>query len=221
MPSEPAYYNWFDNKVQRFNTGLFNGIQYIEQYRTINEKHKFFEKSEFQLGSVVYDGQFYDQTPLKYDLDGDQLLLNIGYNYKFPTLILLKSKVERFSIGKNNFVQIESKASETEMVGFYQVLVDHESLKLLKKNSKKRFRRIKGNTVYFEFLPENDYVVSYKNSYYSIARKKDVIRIWPNKKDFINENYNPALKKIDEDGFWTSFFSKLTDSFNTKTFGKK
>ncbi len=132
MPNEPAYYNWFDSKVQRYNTGLFNGIQYTEQYRTINEKHKFFEKSEFQLGSVVYNGQFYDQTTLKYNLDTDQLLLNIGYNYKFPTLILLKSKVEGFRIGESHFVHIENKSDETEMEGFYQVLVANDSVRLLK-----------------------------------------------------------------------------------------
>jgi len=221
MPNEPAYYNWFDSKVQRYNTGLFNGIQYTEQYRTINEKHKFFEKSEFQLGSVVYNGQFYDQTPLKYNLDTDQLLLNIGYNYKFPTLILLKSKVEGFRIGESHFVHIENKSDETEMEGFYQVLVANDSVRLLKKNSKKRFKRIKGSTIYYEFLPENNYVIDYGDSYYNIARKKDVIRIWPNKRDFINENYNPALRKINEDDFWTSFFSKLSDSFNTQNIGKE
>ena len=107
------------------------------------------------------------------------------------------------------------------MEGFYQVLVANDSIRLLKKNSKKRFKRIKGSTIYYEFLPENNYVIDYGDSYYNIARKKDVIRIWPNKRDFINENYNPALRKINEDDFWTSFFSKLSDSFNTQNIGKE
>ncbi len=212
---EPQFYNWFDNQVHRYNTGLFNGIEYIELYRTINELHKFFESSEFLIGSLVYDGQFYDQVPLKYDLDSDELLFNVGYNYRYPTLILVKSKVASFSFGEHHFIQVNQSGEATETTGFYEELLVKGPITLLKKNMKKRFKRIRGTTVYYEFEHNDSYLAAHQGTYYDIDSKKDILKIWPEKRTFINENFNPALRKTNEDAFWVSFFSKLADSFDT------
>lgn len=220
VQKEPEFYNWFDNQINRYNTSLFNGLEYIELYRTINERHKFFNSSEFITGSIIYDGQFYDQVPLKYDLNVDELLFNVGYNYSYPTLILFKSKIQSFSLEGSEFVQINNSSSETQMTGFYEVLMVREPITLLKKNNKKRFKRIKGRTVYYEFDYENSYFVKYQNNYYEIGSKNDVIRVWPIKKEYINEYYNPAIRKTNEDNFWTSFFEKLADTFITEQEGE-
>ena len=216
VQKEPQFYNWFDNQVHRYNTSLFNGLEYIELYRTINERHKFFESSDFQAGSIVYDGQFFDRVPLKYDLNVDELLFNVGYNYPYPTLILFTSKIKSFTLGKSDFIQINNTEGETAMAGFYEVLMNKESVTLLKKNKKKRFKRIKGNTVYYEFDNDNSFYISYKNNFHEIDSKNDIIRVWPDKKEYINEYYNSALRKTNEDNFWTSFFEKLADTFTTE-----
>ncbi|WP_419211243.1 hypothetical protein ACNR9Q_10855 [Maribacter sp. X9] len=218
---EPEFYNWFDDQVERYNTGLFNGIEYIELFRTINERHKFFKSNEFQTGSIVYDGQFYDQVPLKYDLHTDELLFNVGYNYPYPTLILFKNKVKSFSLGDSDFSRIDISKGEQPMNGFYEELLMKEPITLLKKNKKKRFKRIKGNTIYYEFDYENNYILNYDDTFYEIKSKKDVLNIWPNKKEFINENFNPALRKSNEDNFWINFFTKLADTFTNKNEGEK
>tara|TARA_R110002051_G_scaffold167497_1_gene238149 strand:+ start:1909 stop:2649 length:741 start_codon:yes stop_codon:yes gene_type:complete len=218
---KPEFYNWFDNQVNRFNTGLFNGLEYIEQYRTINERHKFFKSSEFQTGSLVYDGQFYDKVPLKYDLYVDELLFNVGYNYPYPTLILFTSKIKSFTLGESKFIQINNREAEHQMTGFYELLMVREPITLLKKNKKKRFKRIKGTTVYFEFDYENSYIINYQGNYFKVNSKKDIIRIWPDKKEFINQYFNPALKKSNEDNFWNGFLSKLSDTFNTNKEGNR
>ena len=216
---EPQYYNWFDNLVKRNNTVLFNGLEYIELYRTINDKHKFYGTSDFQMGTLVYDGQFFDQVPLKYDLDADQLLLNVGYNYSYPILILIKSKVDKFSLAGSNFVQVPRDTEELNEKGFYQILLDNSILSLLKKNSKKRFKRIRGSTLYYEFIAKGNYAIKYMGAYFEISNKQDIIRIWPEHRGFINENYNASLKKADEDTFWTNFFVKLSDVINSNNGG--
>lgn len=210
---EPEFYNWFDNKVNRFNTGLFNGLEYIEQYRTINERHKFFKSSEFQSGSIVYDDQFYDKVPLKYDLNTDELLFNVGYNYPYPTLILLKSKVKSFKLGESDFVHIAMGEGNNQMSGFYELLLVKDPITLLKKNKKKRFKRIKGNTVYYEFGQNDEYFIKLKGEYHEIKTKKDINRLMPDKKEFIDNYFNPALKKYNQGTFWSSFFNKLADTF--------
>ena len=212
---KPEYFNWFDKQVHQYNTSLFNGVEYIELYRTINDKHKFFGSSDFVLGSMVYDGQFFDRIPLKYDLDADNLLLNVGYNYPYPILILIKNKIDAFTLQGADFVRLPDENKDLDEAGFYQVLLKNRALTLLKKNFKKRFKRIRGSTLYYEFALEGTYALHYQDSYYEISSKQDVIRIWPENKDFINENYNASLKKTDSDAFWTSFFSKLSDVLQT------
>ncbi|TLP79804.1 hypothetical protein [Maribacter sp. ACAM166] len=221
VQKKPEFYNWFDNQINKYNTSLFNGLEYIELYRTINERHKFFKSSEFLTGSINYDGQFYDKVPLKYDLDADELLFNVGYNYPYPTLILFKSKTQSFSLGGSEFIQINNTVGEAQMTGFYELLMESRSIILLKKNNKRRFKRIKGRTVYYEFDYENSYFIKYEGDFHKINSKSDIIRIWPDKKEYINEHFNPALRKINEDNFWTSFFSKLADTFNTKKEGEQ
>ena len=210
---EPDFYNWFDDKVNRFNTGLFNGLEYIEQYRTINNRYKFFKSSEFQTGSIVYDGQFYDKVLLKYDLNTDELLFNVGYNYPYPTLILFKSKVKSFKLGESDFVHIAMGEGNNQMSGFYELLLVGDPITLLKKNKKKRFKRIKGNTVYYEFGQDDEYFIKLKGEYHEIKTKKDINRLMPDKKEFIDNYFNPALKKYNQDTFWSSFFNKLADTF--------
>ena len=216
VQKEPKYYNWFDDQVNRYNTSLFNGIEYVELYRTINDRHKFFESSEFLTGSIVYDGQFYDEVALKYDLNVDELLFNVGYNYTYPTLILFKSKIAGFQLGESDFIQITNTDGKAEMSGFYELIIHKNPLTLFKKNRKKRFKRIKGQTVYYEFEYENSYYIKFENDYYEISSKNDVVKIWPDKKNYINEYFNSALRKTNEDYFWKSFFEKLADTLNSK-----
>ena len=59
--SEEKIYSWYDQKIGIENTTLFQGIEYVETDRMINEQHKFFETQEFQEGIVTYNGQtFYE-----------------------------------------------------------------------------------------------------------------------------------------------------------------
>ncbi len=212
LPFDGEYHNWFDGQIKRHNSGLFNGIEYKELYRTINERHKFYKSSEFQLGKVVYDGQFYSDVPLKYDLDSDQLLFNVGYQYPYPTLLLFKEKVKLFSVGQSNFVLINYLNGPLEMNGFYEILLDKNAVTLLKKHKKKRFKRIRGNTVYYEFEEVYSFFIRYNEQYHQINTLKDVIEIWPDKRDDIKKNLGSAFKNKDLGNYLISFLNQF-DSF--------
>ena len=131
-------------------------------------------------------------------------------------MILFKSKIAGFRLGESDFIQITTSGGTTKMSGFYEVIIEEDTLTLLKKNKKKRFKRIKGSTVYYEFDDENSYYIKYQDDYYEISSKNDVIRVWPDKKNYINEYFNHALLKTNEDFFWKSFFEKLAVTLNTK-----
>lgn len=211
-----TYYEWFDSKINRTNTGLYNGLEYVELYRTINERHKFFNSSDFQVGTLVYDEEFYPNVELKYDLFDDQLLFNAGYNFSVPTIVLFKDKVQRFTLGSQQFLQVNSGSTTDEFKGYFEVLMEKSGILLLKKNKKKRFKRIRGKTIYYEFEAEAYYVMHYKDAYYRIDSKKDIANVFPDHKDYINENFNSALRKNSSDQFWTNFLSNLADKLGSQ-----
>ncbi len=187
--------NSVDQIIGQENTGLYNGTKYIELYRTINEHHKFFNSSKFLLGSLVYNGQYYGNVNLKYDLNADDLLLDISYLQKFSILKLYKSKISEFNLDGKQFINIGDYSSDiTE--GFHEVLWNTDDLKLLKKHRKERFKRFSKKFVHYEFFDENSYFFEYKNVFYPLKKKGDLLKVFPEFRKLINRLYNKGLVKI-------------------------
>ncbi len=197
-----------DNIIGYENTGLFNGTRYVELYRTANERHKFFISSEFQKGSLMYNDHFYGNIHLKYDLEADEVLLDIGYKYKFPILKLYKERISEFILGGKKFINIGNSGSDITK-GFHEILWTSDDLRLLKKHRKKKFRRIFQTQVYFEFEEDNSYYFNYEDRFYPLEKKGDLAKVFPQFKKEINRLYNKKLIKINPDGNFILIFGEL------------
>ncbi|UJH66641.1 hypothetical protein [Allomuricauda sp. SCSIO 65647] len=174
------YYQWFDDLVDIENTALYNGIGYVEKYKVINKYHKFFESTDFLLGDMVYDGQYYPNLEMKYDLDEDLVVLHLKNGLRKVLLQPIKKKVEKFTIDGHRFVNIADGTAKTyDISGFYEVLFEKSDLMLLERHQKKRFKREGKNSVYYEFKSRNQYYLFYNNEYFTIRKRKDFIRIFP------------------------------------------
>lgn len=199
------------------NTGLYNGTKYIEQYRTINDRHKFFLSSDFLKGELTYGYQFYGDVNLKYDLDADDVLLDIGYEWKFPILKLYKNRISQFTLGGKKFINIGNEASKITK-GFLEILWASDDLMLLKKHQKKKFRRIFQTVVYFEFEDDNSYYFKYLDVYYPIGKRSDLINVFPKYKKEINRLYNKKLVKINPEANLILIFGELQKSLENDGF---
>ena len=200
-----------DQIIGQENTGLYNGTKYIELYRTINERHKFFKSSEFLLGSLVYSGQYYSNVNLKYDLDADDLLLDISYIRKFPILKLYKSRISEFSLDGKEFINIGTHTSDITK-GFHEVLWNSDDLKLLKKHKKEKLKRFSTKLVHYEFFDENSYFFEYKNVFYPLNKRGDLLKVFPEFRKEINQLYNKRLVKINPKDNYILIFGELQKS---------
>lgn len=197
-----------DELIGYENTGLYNGTKYVELYRTVNERHKFFLSSEFLKGDLVYNNQYYGNVNLKYDLDADNLLLDIGYKWKFPILKLYKNRISEFHLGGKKFINIRNDTS-TIAKGFYEVLWSSTDLILLKKHKKKKFKRIFNTVVYFEFDDDNSYFFKYQDQYYPIQKKAHLTNVFPRFKEDLNRLYNKKLVKLNPEPNLVLIFGEL------------
>ena len=211
------YYNWFDQIVGQENIGLYNGKQYVNLYlnKTFDNKHQFFRSEKLLKGSVTYDGQTYYDMNMMYDLDTDNLIVTLKSGSVASFLQLIRSKVNEFTIDGSRFVYFDGFAENSTAVnGFYEVLLENNSLSLLKKhkkNKKRRLEELDGNRAYYEFVDAYEYLLFAGGEYKNIESRSDIIKRYPNLKKEIKTFYNKnkKLKKNQPDIFLKKLFESV------------
>jgi hypothetical protein len=202
---ESAYYKWYDNAFGLENTGFYNGYEYREQIRGIDENHKFLDSLQFQPGTVVYNGQTYYSVPLKYDVYNDLLVTDLQNSFGIHMMVLRKRLVAGFSINEKSFTSLPEEAVGTLRIsGFAEVLYKTDSLSLLKKHIKIKKDRIEGLRSYVDFENDARYILFFKNSYHLIRSRRDIIDLFPEYKAAIKEKAQGLRRKLDADTYWLS-----------------
>lgn len=206
-------YKVFDKAIALENTGLSNGVEYLEQHIIRNDQHKYFLSSDFMSGNLQYDGQPYFDISLKYNIYDDILLVLLQNSGGVSNFELHKENVDSFNIKNHDFIRVPSKES-SEVQGFHEVLLNLPEVMLLKKHVKKISKHLDRNFTYYEF--ENDdpqHVIYYRDSYFPINSRRDVQKIFPDHEKQIRIFYrsNRQLRKENPD----RFLSQLLQSLNS------
>ncbi|MDY8138141.1 hypothetical protein [Aquimarina sp. 2201CG5-10] len=207
-----VYYKWFDTTIGNENTGLYNGTIFINQYRTINEKHRFFKIKDFINGTIIYNDQKYYDIPIQYDINKDQLITKLKLGYGEVALQLVKDKVQEFTLDNTRFINVlADNLKQNDKEGFYEVLLDTPMLTLFKKHLKSRRKRVRNGQVYYEFISNYNYMLFYDKKYIDIKNRKIIIETFPSFKNEIISHYSIAkkLQKSDPDAFKKSLFKKI------------
>lgn len=85
------------------NSLLYNGFEYTKNVNYFNE-WPFFQGSDFLPGQVSYTGNTYAGVHLQYDCVEDLVILKDPLRER--RVVLVKEKVDGFSIGKHQFVRL-------------------------------------------------------------------------------------------------------------------
>ena len=188
----------FDAFVGLENTGLYQGICYAAKYRLITKNAPYFEDSTSFSGAVKYDGQYYSNLSLKYDVFADKVLLHLDTQVgEISTLELLNPYLTRFSLGSREFVNLRPKQNPgLKRHGFYEEKYQGDTLAFLIKHQKKKFDRKNNRFVYQEFLEAKSLHLLYWNGrYLPIDTKKELIAVFPDFESEINQLYS-QLKRL-------------------------
>lgn len=209
----PEAYRAFDATISRENTNLLAGIEYIEQHPVINDKHKFYETTEFRSGQVTYRGETYDKVDLRYNIFDDVLIARIPKRKGQATFQLFTNRVQGFKINETQFVNIPEKDSGKQAItGFFEILDSSEVFSLYKKHRKKSQKQLDRDFVYFEFEPDDpEYAIKYEGKYFSMNREKDWKEVFPEQKQVISEFFNREknLQREKPDAFMTKLANEI------------
>ncbi len=208
-----SIHDWFDSKIGKENLSINNGKLLLNYDRVFENNDRFYFKN-YVSGSVLYEGQIYNNITLNYDIFKDDLIIKpMGENDKTP-IILPKEKVQSFTYEQKKYVNLNySESKNPEFVsGFYEEGFVGNFVSFYVKHYKTRTERIYNDKPYDDFTEKMSFVVLYKNEFYSISSKKSIVSIFPEYKKSINEFYsnNDYLIKIDKVRFFSNLFSFLT-----------
>lgn len=211
-------YTWFDNEVGKENTSLFNGIEYVDIHRVVNDKHKFYKSPQFSLGSIIYDGQPFYNIPLKYDIFDDVVIVKVEHQLGSSLFQLLTEKISEFNIGDENFIYLDG-FENVERRGIYQVLNGGKTFSMYKRNRKKMFQRKNDQSAYYEFEELDPvYVFNYLDQLYSYGTRGDLIAVFPEFEEEIKKMYKSKRKKLKDapDLFMTELSVELIQLISSK-----
>jgi hypothetical protein len=215
--------NWFDTTIGKENLAIYNGSRHVNYYRTLDNSHSYYVSGKFTIGSLQYEDQDYYNVELKYDVNNDILVCKPIGEYDYMGINVIKEKTARFSIYNKQFVNVNynNPSCPSYMTGYYQEIVFSKSNILYIKHHKSRTKVIDTKTISDgvnqnstdEFKEKNEFVLKYKDAYYKISSKSDVIKIFPEYKSKIKNYYNKNVQIEESDN--KLFIENLIKEINT------
>jgi len=218
--NERDYYNWFDTIIGSENIGIYEGVAYKKNYRTINEYHEYYISTKFLTGDIVYDRQVYYDIDMKYNIYDDELIVKLPVQSGHSIIKLISEKVEWFSLNNHEFIRLSKKNNAhffEKISGFFEISFQNTLLTLYKKNKKTRKKQLDIKLTYSEFKDKNEYFLYYNKEYYKIRSKKDLVQLFPNQKKSINTFYsiNKVSLNSNSDIFMNKLIKHLSSLINT------
>ena len=169
----------FNNSFKN-NISLYNGSEYLYGGHNI-KGFAYYKSADILQGSVMYNGNLYNDVPMRFDLTTNELII-LDYTNNYP-IKLVSSKIDFFIIDSNRFINAANtyKFTLPQTTGFYEVLYNNKSTVLARKEKQ---------LVLSSKLDENDshyqefdwYYIYANDKLYKVDNEKSVLNVFNNKK---------------------------------------
>jgi hypothetical protein len=202
-----------ENVIQRYQRAigmqarLYNCSKYLPPEQTL-EQHPYFLSEDWIMGNVFYDGEYFQNVPLMYDLSIGQLITE--HYSSGHAMQLVEEKLEHFFISGHLFekIQNDSVCGSLPQTGFYDVL--HPGVtKVVAKRQKLLREQIVSTIIERSFDERNRYFVFRKGVFFPVKSKASVVKLMADKKQQVKkflkkqnvsfpDNRELVLKKLAE-----------------------
>lgn len=210
-------YETYDKIVGLDNTGLYNGTEFTDLFLNTDGTYRYFNGYDYTPGTVAYNGQYYVNVLLKYDLLDDNLLTRSNDNLSIFNVKLIPEFVDSFSIYNRNFVRLTDIDLNISGNGFFEAAYLGNDLELYIKHTKKKKDKALNSGIQYRFSDDNFYIVKTNGKYSIVDSSKDLRELIPEKDKEIRDFYKSyrALNKSNPDVFMVKLL-KYLDGPETK-----
>ncbi len=167
---------------------LYNGSEYLV-YEPLDEEHPYFLTEEWTYCDLKYDGEWFRNVPLLFDIDKNKLIAS--YYYNGSKMQLVERRVDEFVLEGHRFTNLKNTADTTTVKkGYYELLYDGKT-KVLARRMKDFIEKLEGMGALRKFNESSQVFVTYNGEYYKIQNKRDLLMIFSDRrrqvKDFIRD----------------------------------
>jgi hypothetical protein len=187
-PEDDALYAFFDKNVGKKNLGINNGTVHSNAYRSENKSFRYLV-DDYRKGSIFYDGQYYPEVYLKYDLYKDVVIAKLDGENNKVGINLIQEKTDYFLLENKKFVNLNS-LDIADIKGYYEENIFNEALKLYTRHSKDRIETLQDNGAFSRFEPSESFVLNYNNLWYMVKTESSLTRIFPGLSEQISRFYS-------------------------------
>lgn len=216
--SNPAFLDSsVNNALQQYtavierNSRLYNGSQFkayeVQDYDTGQPN---FLSDDASPGAIRYDGQYFTNVYLFYNLVLDKIVIENPYDNS--KMELLKERVSGFSIAGHTFVRlpVDSSSKSPIQSGFYDVLYAGKT-KVYARRSKEIAQKIEVGLEKKKFIERNKYFIYKEGSYFPVSNKSSVLRVLKDRKTALRTQMARNKVEFSDREFWISELARLYD----------
>ncbi|MDO7885002.1 hypothetical protein [Hymenobacter cheonanensis] len=157
---------------------LLSGTDYINRTKPYVQGNPFFPSPEVKMGSLHYDGFYFEAVPMRYDCQHDQVVVQPPS--RAIALQLVPEKVAAFTLDGHHFVRLvtDSLTNPQVRTGFYDLLADGPA-RLLARHTKRSYEQPTQQGMEGSFVETVRFFVQQHDTYQEVAKLKDVTALFP------------------------------------------
>jgi hypothetical protein len=154
---------------------LFNGSKYLPPTQSL-EEHPYFVSDDWVTGDVFYDGEFFENVPLMYDIFNAQLVTE-HYSSGQP-LQLIADKLHHFDISGHHFEKILNDTVNLSLpeTGFYDILYGGPT-KVICKRQKMLREQITTNEIETFYDEKDRYYIFRNGIFFHVNSKRAAFKL--------------------------------------------
>ena len=164
---------------------VYNGAAYYLMPVAYKGSPYFMEEVHVIPGSVRYNGTWYPNFSLLYDIYTDVMVSAV----KDSLFVIRAEKVSDIYLAGHHFINLDAKNSYNIAPGFYDQLYDGKSQVLAKRIRTVR-NSVTAQTVEVSYENEDVIYIKKGNSYYPVDGKGSVMDVFKDKKKQLNQYLN-------------------------------
>ena len=168
------------NKALRAQSRLNNGRKYRASEHSL-EQHPYYLSEDWVTGSVFYDGKYFTDVNLMYDLQ--QRVLVTEHYPSGNAIELVDEKLKSFTLQGHYFekIHIDSAASSLPRTDFYDVLYSGE-IKVVAHRQKLQRKEIQSRIVEIFYDERYRYFIFTNGIFFPVKSKGSVLKLMSDKK---------------------------------------
>jgi len=163
-------------------SGLYNGRVFY--WYPLMKGHAFYPSDDWHKGAVLYDGTWYHNLSLMYDIYKDEIVL------KHPNSIpirLFSERIQEFRLDDQNFARLQPDKDNVLRNTFYHFLAEGK-VSVFASRQKKIEENIVDNTLERSFITGDQFYALKDGKYYVVNSQKQLLSLLKDKRQSITQH---------------------------------